>query len=178
VDAPRSALGYGVRLADVLDVLQELHLTSGHPEIAAVERYGTDPAPGGPSPAGLRLRYETGSFAYLWGAIWPGETPLPVPADLPPPSGRAMRAAAFAAQLLEAAQPEAFRSWELVALPDLGPAEARGKVPLGLRINCGDGTSLLLRATAAGGPVQEPDTEPHPDYRIPLQPRPGTTGPH
>ena len=163
-------LGITVQLDQVLDVLRELHLASGHPEIAAVERFGSDPAPGGPSPSGLRLRYETGSFAYLWGAVWPGETPLPVPEILPPPSGRAMRAAAFAAQLLEAVRPGAFRSWELVALPGLGPAGARGKVPLGLRVNCGDGTSVLLRATAAGGPVQEPDTEPHPGYRLPPAP--------
>jgi hypothetical protein len=156
-----------VQLAQVLDVLQELHLASGHPEIAAVERFGMDGVPGVPSPAGIRMRYETGSFAYLWGAVWPGETPVPVPAVLPPPSRRAPRAAAFAAQLLDAARPAAFRAWELVALRDLGPVGERGKVPLGLRITCADGTALLLRATAAGGPHQEPDTEPHPDYRLP-----------
>ncbi|GLW27320.1 hypothetical protein [Actinoplanes regularis] len=156
-----------MRLAQVLDILQELHLAGGHPEIAAVERFGTDTAPGGPSPAGLRLRYTTGSEAYLWGAVWPGETPIPVPEILPPPSRRASRAAAFAAQLLDAARPSAFRAWELVALKGLGPAEERGKVPLGLRITCGDGTALLLRATAAGGPTREPDSEPHPEYRIP-----------
>lgn len=142
-------------------------MASGHPEIAEVVRFGSDGAPGGASPAGLRIRYVTGSEAYLWGAIWPAETPLPVPEVLPPPSRRAMRAAAFAAWLLEAARPGAFRAWELVALSDLGPAGERGKVPLGLRINCLDGTSVLLRATAAGGPTVEPDTEPHPDYRIP-----------
>jgi hypothetical protein len=156
-----------VRLVHVLDVLQELHEASGHPEIVEVVRFGTDAAPGGPSPAGLRVRYDTGSEAYLWGAIWPAETPMPVPETLPPPSRRAPRAAVFAAWLLDAARPAGFRSWELVALKDLGPAGERGKVPLGLRITCSDGTALLLRATAAGGPVQEPDTEPHPDYRLP-----------
>ncbi|WP_436521574.1 hypothetical protein [Actinoplanes sp. HUAS TT8] len=155
-----------MHLVQVLDLLQELHVASGHPEIAAVERFGADAAPGGPSPAGLRLRYDTGSFAYLWGAVWPGETAMPVPENLPPPSRRASRAVVFAAQLLDAARPSAFRSWELVALADLGPVAERGKVPLGLRVNCADGTSLLLRATAAGGPNAEPDTEPHPDYRL------------
>ncbi|AEV82867.1 hypothetical protein ACWT_1848 [Actinoplanes sp. SE50] len=156
-----------MQLAQVLDILRQLLLTSAHPEIAAVDRFGTDPAPGGPSPAGLRVRYDTGSEAYLWGAVWPGETPLPVPEILPPPSLRAARAAAFAAQLLDAARPAAFRSWELLALPDLGPADARGKVPLGVRITCADGPAFLIRATAAGGPTREPDTEPHPGYRIP-----------
>ncbi|GAA2864742.1 hypothetical protein Acy02nite_14190 [Actinoplanes cyaneus] len=157
-----------MQLAHVLDVLQELHAVSDHPELAAVERFGADAMPGGPSPAGLRLRYETGSFAYLWGAVWAGETAMTVPADLPPPSRRASRAVVFAAQLLDAARPGVFRSWELVALRDLGPADARGKVPLGLRITCADGTSFLLRATSAGGPTREPDTEPHPSYRLPL----------
>jgi hypothetical protein len=152
----------------VLDLLQRLHEAAGHPEIAAVERFGTDAAPGGPSPAGLRLRYDTGSFAYLWGAVWAGETPMAVPEELPPPSRRASRAAVFAAHLLDAARPSDLRGWELVALRDLGPAAERGKVPLGLRITCGDGTAFLLRATAAGGPTQEPDTEPHPNYRIPV----------
>ncbi|GIF12127.1 hypothetical protein [Actinoplanes teichomyceticus] len=158
-----------MRLAQVLDVLQELHRASGHPEIAAVERFGADSVPGGPSPAGLRVRYATGSEAYLWGAIWPGETPLPVPEALPPPSRRASRAAVFAAWLLDAARPGAFRAWDLVALPDLGPAGERGRVPLGLRITCSDGTASLLRATAAGGPTAEPDTEPYPDYRLPAR---------
>ncbi|BCY06855.1 hypothetical protein L3i22_019430 [Actinoplanes sp. L3-i22] len=133
-----------------------------------MERFGTDAAPGGPSPAGLRLRYDTGSFAYLWGAVWAGETPMAVPEELPPPNRRASRAAVFAAQLLDAARPADLRGWELVALRDLGPVAERGKVPLGLRINCADGTAFLLRATAAGGPTREPDTEPHPDYRIPV----------
>ncbi|GAA4600376.1 hypothetical protein GCM10023107_52720 [Actinoplanes octamycinicus] len=156
-----------MQLAQVLDVLQELHIAGGHPEIAEVARFGADGVPGGPSPAGLRIRYVTGSEAYLWGAVWPGETAMPVPEVLPPPSRRAMRAAAFAARLLEAARPAGFRAWELVALPDLGPVGERGKVPLGLRITAADGTSVLLRATAAGGPTVEPDTEPYPDYRIP-----------
>ncbi|MFI1987819.1 hypothetical protein [Actinoplanes sp. NPDC020271] len=157
-----------MQLAHVLDVLQELHVASGHPELAAVERFGTDATPGGPSPAGLRLRYGTGSFAYLWGAVWAGETAMAVPEDLPPPSHRASRAVVFAAQLLDVARPDAFRTWELCALRDLGPAAARGKAPLGLRINSAEGTSFLLRATAAGGPTREPDTEPHPSYRIPV----------
>ncbi|GIF04372.1 hypothetical protein [Actinoplanes siamensis] len=161
-----------MRLAHVLDILQDLHLASGHPEIAAVQRFGADAMPGGPSPSGLRVRYDTGSEAYLWGAVWPGETALPIPEVLPPPSRRAERAAVFAARLLEAARPGAFRAWDLVALPDLGPVGGRGKVPLGLRINCLDGTALLLRATAAGGPRREPDTEPHPPLPFP-RPTPG-----
>ncbi|MEV4282345.1 hypothetical protein [Actinoplanes xinjiangensis] len=157
-----------MHLARVLDVIGTLLRDCGHPEIEAVERFGTDATPGGPSPAGLRIRYVNGALAYLWGAIWPGETELPAPDRLPPPRGnRPDRAVALAVLLLDAARPPEFRSWQLVALPDLGPTGQRGKVPRGLRIVGADGTSLLLRATAAGGPEREPEDEPFPGWRVP-----------
>jgi hypothetical protein len=160
-----------LHLAQVLDVIGTLLRNCGHPEIEAVERFGADATPGGPSPAGLRIRYVNGALAYLWGAIWPQETDLPAPDRLPVPRGnRPDRAAVLAVLLLDAARPPEFRSWQLVALPDLGPTGQRGKVPRGLRIVAADGTSLLLRATAAGGPERDPESEPHPDWRIP----PGT----
>jgi hypothetical protein len=157
-----------LHLAQVLDVVGTLLRNCGHPEIEAVERFGADAAPGGPSPAGLRIRYVNGALAYLWGAIWPHETDLPAPDRLPAPRGnRPDRAVVLAVLLLDAARPPEFRSWQLVALPDLGPTGQRGKVPRGLRIVAADGTSLLLRATAAGGPERDPENEPHPDWRIP-----------
>ncbi|MBG0563708.1 hypothetical protein I4J89_19875 [Actinoplanes sp. NEAU-A11] len=156
-----------MHLAQVLDVIEALVAASGHPEITAVERYGNDLVAGGPSPAGIRVRYRTGAEAYLWGAIWPGENALPTPEQLPPPSRRVDRIAVFTAWLLDAARPAGFRSWQLVALPELGPTDERGKVPSGVRIDCADGTSLLLRATAAGGPEQDPDVDPYPEYRVP-----------
>ncbi|MEU4161406.1 hypothetical protein [Actinoplanes sp. NPDC026670] len=159
-----------MHLSQVLDVIGRLLRNAAHPEIEAVERFGTDSAPGGPSPAGLRIRYVNGALAYLWGAIWPGETDLPAPDRLPPPRGnRPDRAAVLVALLLEAARPAEFRSWQLVALPDLGPTGQRGKVPRGLRIVAADGTSLLLRATAAGGPDRDPPDEPFPEWTVPAQ---------
>ncbi|MEV6300719.1 hypothetical protein AB0M02_15025 [Actinoplanes sp. NPDC051861] len=166
-----------MQAAQVLDVLESLLAASGHPEIAAVERYGADLVPGGPSPSGVRVRYENGSEAYLWGAIWPGESDLPTPQTLPPPRRRADRIAVFAAQLLDVARPAAFASWRVVALPDLGPASERGKVPRGLRIDCADGTSLLLRATSGVGPTGDPEHDPYPEYRIPANLSAGLGGP-
>jgi hypothetical protein len=160
-----------LHLTQVLDVLETLLVASGHPEIEAVERFGSDAAPGGPSPAGVRIRYVSGALAYLWGAVWPSETDLPTPDRLPPPRGnRPDRAVVLAAMLLDAARPPEFRSWQPVALANLGPTEQRGKVPRGLRIVAADGTSLLLRATAAGGPDRDPSDEPYPDWRVPAVP--------
>ncbi|GIE75700.1 hypothetical protein Aph02nite_16500 [Actinoplanes philippinensis] len=157
-----------MRLNQVLDVIDKLLRGCAHPEIEAVERFGTDGAPGGPSPAGLRIRYVNGALAYLWGAIWPQETDLPAPDRLPPPLGnRPDRAAVLVVLLLDAVRPPEFRSWQLVALPDLGPTGQRGKVPRGLRIVGADGTSLLLRATAAGGPDRDPADEPYPAWIVP-----------
>jgi hypothetical protein len=153
-----------VRLAEVLDVIERLLRESGHPEIATVGRYGTDQVAGGPSPAGVRVRYTSGAEAYLWGAVWPGETPLPMPDELPTPARRAGRLAVFVCRLLDAARPAALSGWELVGLANLGPAGERGKAPLGVRIVSADGTSVLLRATAAGAPMPETDEEPYPGW--------------
>jgi hypothetical protein len=156
-----------VQLAQVLDVLAALLAAADHPEVAAVERYGQDLVPGGPSPAGVRVRYRNGSEAYLWVALWPGENPLPTPETLPSPKRRADRIAVFTAQLLDVARPAQFAAWRVVALPDLGPLEESGKAPRGVRIDCADGTSLLLRATSGVGPSGDPDEDPYPGYRIP-----------
>ncbi|WP_092557550.1 hypothetical protein [Actinoplanes derwentensis] len=156
-----------MRLAQVLDVVEALLNASGHPEIEAVERYGADTAPGGPSPAGIRVRYVDGALAYLWGAIWPGETDLPVPERLPPPAGRRPdRLAILTVHLLDAHRPAAFHGWQLVALANLGPPGDRGKAPRGVRIVGADGTSLLLRTTAAGGPDRAATEDPWPDWRV------------
>lgn len=155
-------------LAQVLDVIEGLLLAApAHPEIETVERYGADTAPGGPSPAGIRVRYADGALAYLWGAIWPGETELPVPDRLPPPAGRRPdRLAVLVTMLLDTHRPDAFRGWQLVALENLGPDGERGKAPRGVRIVCADGTSLLLRTTAAGGPQRAAEEDPWPDWRV------------
>lgn len=154
-------------LAEVLDVIERLLAASGHPEIAAVARYGADRVAGGPSPAGVRVRYTSGAEAYLWGAIWSGENPLPTPVRLPWPA-RADRIAVLTCLLLDAARPPEFADWQLVALDGLGPPDARGKAPRGVRITGADGTSVLLRATAAGAPMPEPEEDPYPRWGVDL----------
>ncbi|GAA4976885.1 hypothetical protein [Actinoplanes utahensis] len=157
-----------MQLGQVLNVMETLLTAAAHPEIEAVERFGTDAAPGGPSPAGVRVRYVDGALAYLWGGVWTSESDLPTPESLPPPAGRRPdRLAVLAVWLLDAARPAALRSWRLVGLPNLGPTAERGKAPRGVRIVCADGTSLLLRVTAAGGPERAPAEEPFPDWRVP-----------
>jgi hypothetical protein len=149
-----------VHQVQVLDVVEALLNASAHPEIEAVERYGTDPS-------GIRVRLVDGALAYLWGAVWPGEADLPTPDRLPPPAGRRPdRLAVLTVMLLDAARPPSLTSWKLVALTDLGPENERGKAPRGIRIVAADGTSLLLRVTAAGGPERAPAEEPWPDWRI------------
>ncbi|MEU4563355.1 hypothetical protein AB0F72_33660 [Actinoplanes sp. NPDC023936] len=154
-----------MRLGEVLDVIERLLTESGHPEIAAVTRYGTDVVAGGPSPSGVRVRYTSGAEAYLWGAVWPGENILPTPDVLPWPA-RADRIAVFTARLLDAARPATLNEWHVVALDGLGPSGARGKAPRGLRIVAADGTSVLLRATAAGAPMPEPALDPYPEWTV------------
>ncbi|WP_232050574.1 hypothetical protein [Actinoplanes sp. OR16] len=144
-----------VRLAEVLDVIEQQLTGSDDPEIAVVGRYGTDQVAGGPSPSGVRVRYSSGAEAYLWGAVWPGENPVPMPDELPGRARRAERLTVSVCRLLDAARPAALGSWQLVGLPDLGPVGERGKAPLGIRIVGADGTSVLLRATAAGAPMPE-----------------------
>jgi hypothetical protein len=152
-----------VQLSQVLDVFEGLLIAAEHPDIVSVRRYGQDAAPGGGSPAGIKVKHRSGSEAYLWGAIRPGATPVPMPDKPPAPRFRAPRLAIFAAQLLGAARPPAFRSWQLVAFPGLGHEP---DTPLGLDLVGADGGRLLLRATAGSGD-SDPLDEPFPDYRIP-----------
>jgi hypothetical protein len=157
-----------VQLAEILDVFEQLLTASGHPDIVSVRRYGTDTAPGGPSPAGVAVKYQSGSHAYLAGGTGAGEVPLAVPEVMPPPKRRASRLAIFAVQLLDVARPEVFKAWRLVALPDGGPDGERGSTfPAGVSLVCADGTRMLLRVTAGSGQQGDPDEDPFPDYVIP-----------
>jgi hypothetical protein len=162
-----------MQLAEVLDVVEGLLVASEHPDIVSVKRYGTATGPSADrsrtsSISGVRVTYSSTATAVIWGAIWPGETPIPTPGEMPPPVERTGRLAIFVVQLLDVARPQQFRSWQLVALPDLGPTAARGTAASGVSVVCADGTKMLLRTSSTGATVgAEPTEEPFPDYVIP-----------
>ncbi|RZU52077.1 hypothetical protein EV385_3918 [Krasilnikovia cinnamomea] len=165
-----------MRLAEILDVIEVVLNASEHPDIVQVDRYGDATEPWGPniqtsksrSISGVRVRFQSSASAMIFGAIWPGETPVPVPDEMPPPARRAPRLAIFVVQLLDVARPTKFRSWQLVALSDLGPTDARGSSPSGVSLVCADGTKMLLRVTGASASIGvDPETEPFPDYVMP-----------
>ncbi|GAB1641800.1 hypothetical protein [Krasilnikovia sp. MM14-A1259] len=165
-----------MRLTEVLDVIEGVLNASEHPDIVQVDRYGDATEPWGPnvqtstsrSISGVRVRYQSSASAMIFGAVWPSETPIPVPDEMPPPVRRAPRLAIFVVQLLDVARPAEFRSWQLVALSDLGPTDARGSSPSGVSLVCADGTKMLLRVSGASVSTgADPETEPFPDYVIP-----------
>ncbi len=165
-----------MQLSQVLDVIEGLLRASEHPDIAEIERYGTlgapwdprDLQPGG-SITGVKIRHQSTSTSALYGSLRSGQKPVPIPDTLPSPkSGRAQRLPILVVQLLDVARPEQFRSWQLVALPGIGPTGAQGAAPAGVHIECADGTSMLLQSQSTGAMVgDEPDDEPFPDYVIP-----------
>ena len=162
----RPTTGAPVQLAEVLDVIEGLLIASKHPDITSISRYGRDTAPGGGSPAGVCVKYQSASEGYIWGAVEPDETPIPIPQVMPRPRLRAPRLAIFVAQLLDVARPAQFKAWRLVAIPGVGPVTEQGTWPAGVSLICADGTKMMLRATAGSGPT-DPAEEPFPDYTIP-----------
>jgi hypothetical protein len=161
--------------AEVLDIIEQLYVAAQHPEIAAIERYGPGLGPWGPSKeeskvpsiTGIKVTYQSTATASLWEAVWAGGTPVPAPTDLPP-SRRAARLLVFTAQLLDHAKPSQLASWQLLALPGLGPDNEQGVTPAGMGVVTADGAKLLLRSSSTGPTVgQEPAEEPFPDYSIP-----------
>jgi len=165
-----------MQLGQVLDIVEGVLAAGEHPDIVKIERYGSGVEPWGPSAersrtstiAGVRATYASTSTAMIWGAVWPGEKPIPLPDQMPPISDRSARLAVFVVQLFDAARPAALKSWQLVALPDLGPTEARGAWPTGVSVVAADGTKMLLRCSSTGATLgDEPASDPHPDYVIP-----------
>lgn len=154
---------------DVLGVIETLHNAAEHPDIVHVERYGRDTKPGGQSPAGVAVRYQSGSEVYLWAADPGNPLPAPhdLPAEMPPLRFRAQHGLKFLLQLLDTAQPEMFTAWRPVAFDgiDMKPSgvELRGK----------DGSSFYLRVTSGSGPTGGPESDDNPnrdrflDYVIP-----------
>ncbi|GAB1694926.1 hypothetical protein KRM28CT15_67290 [Krasilnikovia sp. M28-CT-15] len=60
------------------------------------------------------------------------------------------------------------RSWQLVALSDLGLTDARGTSPSGVSLVSAGGTKVLLRISGASVSTgADPETEPFPNYVIP-----------
>ncbi|MEW2385243.1 hypothetical protein AB0873_24590 [Micromonospora sp. NPDC047707] len=152
-----------MQVTEALDAMAALIRASEHPDITDVTRYGTDTRPGGQSPSGVKVIYQSGSAAMLWAADAPrpAPAPVPLPAEMPPPAQRAARLLMFTVQLLDVARPPIFRSWEPCGFPDVH------LTPAALRITYQDGSTLYLRVTAATGPTGDPTEDPHPDYRFP-----------
>jgi hypothetical protein len=156
--------GVSMQLVEVLDVVEALFRVSEHPDIANIERYGRDTAPGGNSPAGVKVTYGTGSSGLLFGASVRDEIRVAAPDALPHFKQRAPYTAILALRLLDVAKPERFTAWHLVALPAIGHDKDQVS---GLRIECSDGTSTQLRALGMGSQIPEPDVDPALDYRVP-----------
>ncbi|MEU7170221.1 hypothetical protein ABZ949_01865 [Micromonospora tulbaghiae] len=154
----------------VLDVVETLLAAARHPDYTKISRYGSDDTPGGQSPAGVKATHLSGSTSMLWAAaVPPGAAPAQADegmvASMP---GRTLR---LVMDLLDAAQPAAFTSWQLCAAPGVGWPET-GRSPSAIRIVGADGTVAYLRATAASGPgggAAEPKQDPCPDYTIPQE---------
>lgn len=153
-----------MQLPEVLDLLQRLLTAAQHPDIVEVRVYS-----GGPEPArnGVAVKDRRGGNMYLAGAVWKGETPVDAPEVLPPPKLGVQRIAALTVKLLDVAKPAELQAWRLVALPDLGPTDARGVTPSGVSLVGADGSKVLLRALHGGSQTGDPAEDPYPDWRVP-----------
>lgn len=170
----RGTLGARMGTARVLDVVERLLVAAKHPDIVAIEQYGPGDGPWGPTVetskvkhiSGVRVTHPTSATASLWESVRPGGQSVPAPSEVPV-QRRAPRLVVFVAQLLDYAKPEQFRSWELLTLPEIGPASER-HLPFGLGIVMADGSKVLLQATSTSPTVgREPTEEPFPSYVIP-----------
>lgn len=149
--------------AAVLDVFEQLLTAAAHPDIVDVSRYGKDVEPGGQSPAGVCVKHQSGSEAYLWvAAARPEPTPCPIEGGVPAPKFRAHRLLRLVLDLLDVAKPDVFTGWAPCAFPGVYPDAAAG-----LRVAHRDGGVTFLRVTAGAGPAGDPTEEPFPDYTIP-----------
>jgi hypothetical protein len=147
--------------AQLLDVIERLHNAAEHPDIVLVKRYGRDAKPGGQSPAGVALTYRSGSQAYISPAEGkPEPVPHPLPERMPELKFRALHALKFLIELLDAAKPDLFVAWRLVAF------EGVALQPSGLAIRCADGSTAYLRVTSGFGGFADQDRDDFPDFVI------------
>ncbi|WP_436532878.1 hypothetical protein [Actinoplanes sp. HUAS TT8] len=153
-----------MQLAELLDLLKRLIEAGQHPDITDVSVFSR-----GPELArnGVAVKDRWSGSTFLSGSDWKRESPVETPAVLPPPKKGVQRIATLTIMLLDAARPAQLQAWRPVALPDLGPTDARGATPAGLSIVCADGTHFLLRATQGGSQLPTPDEDPHPEWRVP-----------
>lgn len=156
-------MGALMESAQVLDVIERLFETAEHPDIVEVKRYGRDLKPGGQSPAGVKVTYQSGAETYLFAALpgTPAPTPQELPAEMPPLKLRASHTLKFLIELLDVAKPAVFTAWRTVSFTGVTAG------PSGMEIRCADGGTAYLRATCASGPTGDPVTQPFPDYVIP-----------
>lgn len=152
--------------ADVLNLIERLHLAAHHPDIRTVEQYGHDKPS---SLKGVAITYQSGSAAYLFvdkpPRSSPDPAPCPMPDVMPARKTRALHALKFLVELLDAAKPAQFTAWRTVAFEG---SDAPGLKPCALAIRCADGSTLHLRVTAGfGGHADQDEAAAHEDYRIP-----------
>jgi hypothetical protein len=145
----------------VLDVVEKLHNVAEHPDIEQVSRYGRDLKPGGQSPAGVCLRYQSGSEVYIWASADRNPAAVVLPEPVASRRLRIPHAIRLLVQLLDTARPELFTAWRTVGFPDLDMPQA-----CALELKGRDGSSFILRFTAGSAPT-DPDDDPAPGYLIP-----------
>ncbi|MEV0212788.1 hypothetical protein [Micromonospora sp. NPDC050695] len=155
-----------MQVSQALDVMEALLQASDHPDIAAIARYGRDSEVGGQSPPGVSVLHRSSDTRALLTAFpAPRDaTPVPLPTEPITMRWRAARILVLAHQLLDAARPEVFASWDLCRQEG-----THGPIAAALRITARDGSVIYLRGLAASGQVREPETDPYPDYQIPLE---------
>jgi hypothetical protein len=153
-----------VQVSQALDVMEALLRASEHPDINAIERYGRDAQAGGQSPPGVSVLHRSSDTRALLTALpAPRDaTPVQLPREPLSMQHRAARMLVFVHQLLDAARPEVFASWELCSEPG-----TKGPVAAAIRIAARDGSVIYLRGLAASGSMREPETDRYPDYQIP-----------
>lgn len=121
----------------ILDTIERLFRTAGHPDIVSVGRYG---------PGDVEVTYRSLAKAFIWQVRDDVNTrPVEQPDDLGEYKFRAPHALKLLTDLLEIAQPDGWR-WRTVAVEGVALA------PCGLQVRAG-GTDVLLRVTSASTPL-------------------------
>ncbi len=138
----------------VFDTIEKLFAATAHPDIAQVERHGTDPQ-------GVTLVCQDGAKAFLWPV--PGRTAAK-PVDLDDPGdykakvGHVLR---MLVDLLDIVQPAGWQ-WRTVAV------EGVHRAPCGLEVRAA-GTTVLIRVTCGGPPAADSDPAAWDGWQYPVE---------